>query len=380
MEECSARRLREALPGATSWTGVEWRGETDASDLDALVRCDDLALRVQCKAGRVSPAARRGAPSMAEDVRAVISDAAHQHARLIKALADQPPQALGFAHEQAPALMAPLTVEVIVCLDEVTVWSTETHRLRHLVALPDAEQVPWVLSLADLMAVTDLLSGAQLAHFLTRRQRLEREGRVEAHDELDWVGHYIKDGLFFDAYFDGPEPVDAFRLLSYTEPIDTWYFARAGLLSRPVPQPEQQLPPGLSALLRRLEHDRPVHWLTAAVLLLNGDDQSRSLTDDFMRHTVKRARAVGWSNASQVFASYGLTLWADRRLTADRLPAVMMAYADQKITETARPNWLTLGLARDGRLAVVVRETDPGHTLAHVLLRRDGAPGTRVPK
>ena len=71
---------------------------------------------------------------------------------------------------------------------------------------------------------------------------------MEAHDELDWVGHYIKDGLYFDFYFDQPDAPDVFRLLSYTEPIDTWYFSRAGLLSKSVPRPAQALPHGLSAL------------------------------------------------------------------------------------------------------------------------------------
>jgi len=376
VEEMSADRLRSALPGARSWTAIEWRSATDSSDLDGLVHCDDLALRVQCKSGRISPAARRGAPSMVEDIRATVSDAAQQHARLTRALSEDAPSVLGFNKQQSEALATQLTMEVIVCLDDVTIWSTETHKLRHLVALSDAEQVPWVLSLTDLMAVTDLLDGAELVHFLTRRQRLEREGKVEAHDELDWVGHYIGDGLFFDAYFDHSDAPDAFRLLSYTEPIDTWYFSRAGLLSKPVPRPAQTLPPGLSSLRRRLEHDRPKHWLTAAVLLLNGDDDSRSLIENFMEHTRDRAKEVGWSNASQVFTSYGLTLWADMRYPSIQLAAVLSGYADQKIAESGRPNWLVLGLGGDGKLIVVVRETRNDNTLAHVLLRRDTAPQT----
>ena len=373
VEEASTERLRDAFPGAKSWTAIEWRSPTDSSDLDGLVHCDDLALRIQCKAGRISPAARRGAPSMVEDIRATVSDAAQQHARLSRALSVNLPSGLGFDKQQSEVLATRLTIEVIVCLDDVTIWSTETHRLRHLVALPDAEQVPWVLSLTDLMAVTDLLSGAELAHFLTRRQRLEREGKVEAHDELDWVGHYIKDGLFFDFYFDRPDAPDVFSLLSYTEPIDTWYFSRAGLLSRPVPRPAQALPPGLSALLNRLERDRPRHWLTAAVLLLSGDDESRLRVQHFMEHTRDRASEVGWSNASQVFPSYGVTLWADARYSSTQLAAILSAYAEQKIADSGRPNWAVLGLANDGRIIVIVRETDNNNTLAHVLLRRDTA-------
>ena len=150
VEEASTVRLRNAFPGAKDWTAIEWRSATDSSDLDGLVHCDDLALRVQCKAGRISAAARRGAPSMVEDIRATVSDAAQQHARLSRAMSTNSPSELGFDEQQSEALTTRLTIEVIVCLDDVTIWSTETHRLRHLVALPDAEQVPWVLSIDGL--------------------------------------------------------------------------------------------------------------------------------------------------------------------------------------------------------------------------------------
>jgi hypothetical protein len=370
LEKTATERLRSALPGAKAWTGIPWQGVNDSSDLDGLVHCDDLALRLQCKAGRVSEAARRGAPSMVEDITAVVSDAAHQHARLTAALIDASPEALGFDEDQTAALRTPMTFEVVVCLDDVTVWSTETHKLRHLVALPETDQVPWVLSLADLMAVTDLLDGAQLVHFLTRRQRLEREGRVSAHDELDWVGNYIHDGLYFDVYFDQPSPPDVFRLLSYTEPIDAWYFARAGLIRASIPKPRQPLPDTVEALIRRLERDRPTHWLTAAILILNGDDESRTLIGRFMTHTIERANAAGSSNASQVFAEYGFTLWVDRSLSSPDFQRLMQAFAERKIAETQRPNWVVLGLASDGKLTVVVCETQAGVTLAHVLLQR----------
>lgn len=374
LETTSTSRLHDALPGAASWTGIDWSGRNDSSDLDGLIHCDDLALRIQCKGGRVSPAARRGAPSMVEDMTAVVSDAAHQHSRLSAALQGQTPHELGFTAEQSSALCVGLTIEVVVSLDDLTVWSTETHKLRHLVVLPETDQVPWVLSLADLMAATDILSGAQLAHFITRRQRLEREQRIEAHDELDWVGHYIRDGLYFDDIFDRPDAPDSYRLLSYTEPFDTWYFSREGLTSKPVPKPEQPLPKGLAALLRRLEHDRPRHWLIASILLLNGDHESRKLVDDFMAHTVERAAEVGWSNASQVFSEYGLTLWTDARVAGANLITLMESYADEKIAETRCPSWVALGLGGDGRLAIAMRESRPDMTLAHTLLRRSTPP------
>lgn len=379
VEETAASRIAGVLPGSVKWRGVGWASPDDSSDLDGLVSCDDFSARIQCKAGRVSASARRGAPSsMPEDIRAVINDGAHQHARLAAALEGHDASALGFTADQAQALAARLSVEVVVCLDDVTVWSTETHKLRRLVALPDKPQVPWVLSLCDLFAITDLLQGVEFVHYLTRRLRLEAEQKVEAHDELDWVGHYISEGLFFDHFFDGPHPPDAFRLTSFTEFIDTWYFARAGLLRREVPKPAQDMPPALRGLIGRLETDRPRHWLTAGLMLLNGDQEGREQIVQLMEHTNRRAAVAGRCSGTQVYPQYSLTLSADGLCSGPALRDMMRAYWAEKIAGHGRPNAVSLGVGADNKLAVDVVEKDSAVSLAHVLLARDAVSGSVV--
>lgn len=370
VEREATSRLASALPGSMSWVGVGWNAAKDGSDLDGLVACDDFTARIQCKAGRISPEARRGAPSMAEDIQAVINHAAHQHARLADALNDQNAKEIGFTDDQAAALLAPLNVEVVVCLDDVTVWATETHKLRHLVTLPDTPLTPWVLSLADLMAVTDLLQGIELIHYITRRIRLESEGKVAAHDELDWAGHYLKDGLFFDYIFDSDHPPDIYRLLSYTEPIDEWYFARAGLLRRDVPKPHQNLPAELRSFMSKLERVRPTHWVLAGMLLLSGDQTARQQVVDLMAHTGSRAPAVGWSIGTQVYPAHSLTIMADMRLAGEPLRRRAREYWSEKISRHGRPNGVTLALGRDGSVVVDLVQSDPTRTLAHDLFLR----------
>jgi hypothetical protein len=370
VEKAATDRLASALPGSRSWTGIGWASPEDDSDVDGLVGCDDFAARLQCKAGRISPPARRGAPSMAEDIQAVINSAAQQHERLADALALHDGSALGFTTQQVDVLGAGLTVEVVVCLDDVTVWSTETHKLRRLVSLPNTPQLPWVLSLTDLMAVTDVLQGAQLVHYVTRRLRLENEGRVSAHDELDWLGNYINDGLFFDDHFEREDAPDVVRLLSYTGQFDSWYFSRAGMTTRTVARPAQPIPRSLRDLLDRLSRDRPPHWLTASLLLLNGDDEVRGNIAQIMQHTRARADAVGWSTGVQVYADYSLALTVNRMNSGKALVRAMRAYWEDKTRPLGRPNAVSIGLGSDGRLVVDLIETDPTLTIAHVLMSR----------
>lgn len=60
----------------------------------------------------------------------------------------------------------------------------------------------------SLCAACDPGRGYDVMGDLMRRLRLEGEGRVSAHDELDWLGNYIIDGLYFDDQFKGDRTPD----------------------------------------------------------------------------------------------------------------------------------------------------------------------------
>lgn len=368
VEREAASLLASALPGSRSWTGIKWKSSDDESDLDGLVVADDLTLRLQCKAGRLSAPARRGAPErMRRDIGELIERGARQHQALRRALDKEGAHAIGFSAQQQTALERGYQFDVIVCLDDVTVWATEAHQLRKLGVLTKDAPVPWVLSLTDLMAIVDLLEGSQLAHYLMRRQRLERDGRIEAHDELDWVGHYISEGLYFDDYFEGDTPPDVFRLLSYTEPIDSWYFTRAGVRTVPAPKPEQPMPKRFAALLRRLADEQPRHWLTASLALLDHDDGGRTEWDDFIEHATRVIPDRGWSNASLVFdGSLGVTVYIDLRSDQATLRRRVAKYAIEKAEALGQPNWVTIGEGADGGLFVELVERDQQRRLADV--------------
>ena len=196
LETESVRLLANAIPGTQSWTALTWASDSDNSDLDGLIDAGDIALRIQCKAGRITAPVRRGAPARTtEEIGELIGDAARQHARLATALASNDAEHLGFSPAHAAALSRPLQIEVIVTLDEIVTWATQANQLTSIDILPPDRVTPWVLSLTDLMVVVDLLGGASLVHYITRRQRLERDRRIHTHDELDWVGNYIEERL-----------------------------------------------------------------------------------------------------------------------------------------------------------------------------------------
>jgi hypothetical protein len=361
VEQESVRRLAAALPGAIDATGLNWKSASDESDLDGLVAVDDFTLRLQGKAGRVHAPTRRGAPErMKQNLAELIKEAARQHQALAIALAHEGADAIGLRMYREALEEAPFQIEIIVCLDDVTVWSTHSHELQEIDVLPSDRPIPWILSLADLMAVTDLLQGAQLLHYLTRRLRLETIGKVVAHDELDWVGYYIDRGLYFEGMFNDEDSPSEFRLLSFTEPIDAWYFSREGFRTVPTPKPAQPVPPSVAALINQLETEQPKHWTIGAMALLIGDDESRQLWDERLAHAISRRLTYGWSNGTQVFDEItGVTYYMDYRKPREVFGRELTAFIDDKMKSGQAPNWIAIGDPGSGQFNIVVRSEKP---------------------
>ena len=60
VEDEATKILSQMLPGSRTWTRLAWRSDTTQGELDGLVACDDVSLRLQAKSGRISESARRG--------------------------------------------------------------------------------------------------------------------------------------------------------------------------------------------------------------------------------------------------------------------------------------------------------------------------------
>ena len=248
---------------------------------------------------------------------------------------------------------------MIVTLDEIVTWATQANQLTSIDILPPDRVTPWVLSLTDLMVVVDLLGGASLVHYITRRQRLERDRRIHTHDELDWVGNYIEEGLFFDNHFEGEDALAGVFLSTHTESIDSWYSHREGSRTVSTPKPTQPIPPGLERLVHRLERERPKHWLIACLALLSGNGKSRQALSDGLERLRDRLRANGSFSIGGKLDRFGLTVCADRRYDPAIVRRMARFHASTKMTETGLANWIVVGEGPDQQLFVVI-STDYG--------------------
>ena len=357
VETESTRILSHMLPGSRSWTRLAWRSDTTQGELDGLVACDDVALRVQAKSGRISESARRGSQErILKDLGEQIGEAFEQHQTLTQAFAGNTCGSLGIEQQACAALGLPVQIEVIVTLDQITPWSPEHHKMRDALSLDAGRSMPWIISLMDLMVVGDLVSGTEFLDFLFRRFQLETFKKISAHDEIDWLGRYISDGLHFDPYFFSDEPPDILALGSHTEDIDRWYFSRSGTIEPEIPKPRQPLPPHLQNLIDRLQHQRPPHWLMGSVcLLIGGDDGRVQLDDTYVRLASTESTVVDTTLAFEGLC--GVTLAVDHTAPVERMGLMGHRYARDKMDEHGYSLWVVImeGLGRELRVQIIPR-------------------------
>ena len=215
--------------------------------------------------------------------------------------------------------------------------------------------MPWMISLMDLMVVGDLVKGTQFLDFLFRRFKLETFGNIVAHDEIDWLGHYIISGLYFDRHFDSDEPPDTIRLETHTEDIDTWYFSRSGTIEREIPKPSQPLPPNIGNLIERLQNERPRHWLMGSVCLLVGSEENRGKLDDTY---VRLVSSPGRREADTTLAFEGLcgiSLVVDHTEPIERMGLRAYGYAKAKMEEHGYSIWVVImeGVGRELKVQII---------------------------
>ena len=215
----------------------------------------------------MSLAGRRGAPSgLQSDLRGLLSNPQHQLNRATDYLLGQEEAGFWTTTGHVVVRRGDLNrlVHVIVTLDSLTAFVTRMPQLA-LAGLFDHQSLPWAVDVNDLLVCTDILgSPARLIHYIDRRMRAARRG-VEAPEELDFLGHYLVRGLFFD---DLDDEVYKVVLTSHTEAFDDYYRHEGGTRQTTAPKPAPSNHSFVSELIRQLEAAAPPNFAEAIFWLL----------------------------------------------------------------------------------------------------------------
>ena len=354
LEHASLELLGTALPHAKVYRNLEYsvveNGEAKKAELDGLILLDRAIFLVEAKAGSLTAPAQRGAPKrLRTDLRKLLGKAHSQglRARTYIKETENPSFKSGTGElVQIDPSETDYIFVVAVTLDPLSVFAPVLHEVAQLGIFAPGE-LPWAVSIYDLQVVCEMLEfPSQLVHFLQRRARLNELGRFEAADELDWFGHYLTEGLYFEEY-----PTDVpIGLLSYTTEFDDYYLYEQGQRSTPAPKPRQPMPEYMRQLLAELEEQYPPGYLTGALILLDMSGEGR---EEFARAAeMQRRRSRDDRKNHDVTLpskdlSTGVSVFTTKRLSANALWDRLETHCHFKKYEFRADRWAGFGIQAD---------------------------------
>lgn len=278
LEVKTAELFRQAIPSAKVLTSAAYSfgAQKESTEADVVVIADDVLIAVECKSSAIPKATRRGGQKSAEaSLERTVLSGLGQAQRLVSEMAQH--GALELTSEQETVVLKPedfrMVFQVVVTLELITPVSDSIHILAKARGLISPDRC-WAVGLNDLRVIVEILDEpAVFLHYLKRRVDLALVDSIRASDELDFLMHYVEEGLFFQEG-NSPPPDTEVLIASRTDPLDA-YFHRKEKHRSSSKRPRPPLGARTKLILKRLKTKHPRHHLSAAIDLLEFDLQPR---------------------------------------------------------------------------------------------------------
>jgi len=281
------------FPGETVLLNPSYPNGEELSDVAVLY--DGKIIIFQCKAKGFTRSARIG------------QDFARLRADMqagIRAAFDQAVRARNYIRSTGTAVIRTKNSELHVDTKQITdiylvnvtlmpfhALTTRFENIEDALGLFPEREYPLSLSLGNLDIVTQLLdSPATFLHYVNRRLTIEKTAFDLHGDELDLLGFYLAQGMYFDSEeFQG---MSAVGLTGYSEEIDE-YVHRKYDEDEDVPHPQAPMPPGFSNLIRDIESLQSMYRTDCAIALLDMNGKARSKIVEVIDSAKSATRADG---------------------------------------------------------------------------------------
>ena len=256
--EAEALRLLTAiLVGGRSFRNLQYtmpdaHGNLVQYEVDGLILYDEVLVVVEAKGGSISAAARRGAPSLEEDLGEVLGKAHEQAARATKYLRSTDEAV--FRTADGEELVVGLSdfsrvIEVAVTLDPISAFVANWAGQFESQDL-GVSHFRWSVELLHLRIISEIIEfGPQFVHYVDCLFRVPT-GVLDFNDVLDTLGRYFKNGLNFD--FELSHRTAGIRLLTHTASFDDYFLHEMGERQSPARKPTMALDPDIYSILQAL--------------------------------------------------------------------------------------------------------------------------------
>ena len=280
LESKVAEIVERRFPGSNTKRNFKWVVDGTTYETDLITFIDSFALVIECKSGKITPPALRGAPDrFRKHIQELLIAPNQQSLRLKKRfeyLCSNPNAADSIRNEIGYDLSkVRKIVRVSVCLEDFGVIQSSLKMLEDTHWLPeDFEPCP-TMNLADFDTVFDLLNHpVQILHYLMRRESIEASVGYFA-DELDLLGLYLNTLLDIGDVKPGLE----ISMVGMSAPLDTYYNSLYAGVTLDKPRPA--ISPLFASIFSQLEQRGIDRWTEIGVGLnmFSPDDQNRITTE-----------------------------------------------------------------------------------------------------
>ena len=276
LESKVAEIVENRFPSSNIKRNFQWVEGGTNYETDLIAFIDSFALIIECKSGRVTPPALRGAPDrLRKHIQELLIDPNLQSSRLKKRLEflSSNPTAVDSIRDEIGYDLSKVRkiVRVSVCLEDFGLTRSTLKELEDTHWLPtDFAPCP-TMNLADFETVFDILEHpVQIIHYLMKREAIEGSFRLQG-DEIDLLGLYLTTLLDLGCI----EPDVQFSLVDMSGPMDVYYNSLDAGVTLEKPRPE--ISPLFANVFSQLEQRGFERWTEIGVALnmFSPDDQRK---------------------------------------------------------------------------------------------------------
>jgi hypothetical protein len=351
LEQETLRLLGSTLKHAEVYGGLAYQvvedGVAKNTELDGLIAYDTTMFLVEAKAGGFSFSARRGSKDrIKRELKKLFGEAHSQALRAKRYIesTDSPTFVDSAGHKVVLDKSRFQRIFLVtVTLEPMDTFNAVLHEVARAGILEEAE-LPWAVSLDILRVICEVNEfPTQLVHYLQRRLRVNDFRKLRASDELDWFGHYLMHGLYFenDQQFSDSDFV---QFASFSTVFDDYYLHEMGIRKTPTPKPTQPMPKMFRDIVLELDGRGESEGRSEAVLqLITWNDETRkefvTLFKRVRKMTLHDRRLHDFSLSSD---DAGITCFSTTARNADEAYKSLGRYVQIKKYQVRADQWLGL--------------------------------------
>lgn len=266
LESAVSEVVEHRFPDSNIKRNFKWTEDGTTYETDLIAFIDSFALIIECKSGKITPPAFRGAPDrLREKIQKLLIAPSLQSLRLKKRLeflSSHPDMPDPIRDEIGYNLgKVRKVVRISVCLEDFGFIQSNLRQLENTDWLPEKFEPCPTMILADFEMVFDILEHpVQILHYLLKREGIESNVRYLG-DEHDLLGLYLT--TLLDTSDADPDVM--YTMDGLSAPLDTYYNSLDAGVTLDKPQP--MISPLFASILSKLEQHRIARWTEIGVAL-----------------------------------------------------------------------------------------------------------------